>query len=282
MHFYGNFSQDLGKETLLLIDSHSHSRFSFDSEADCEENILAAMARGLDGLAFTDHIDRLDGPLDYCFDFDDYIRTLIPLKARYTGRLRLLIGAEMGLNLTKNDWIEAAMKDDRFDYFIGSLHTVDNQDVASTLYRYKGDLKVFYRNYYDAMVHAATGTTGYHVLGHMDYLDRYVRDKAAIPPFAFYKEQVAAVLEHLIQKDLVLEYNTAGKYKGLNYGNPKEEILALYRDLGGKRICLSSDAHKSEHIGRDFHSAKDYLIRLGFTHATYFEKKCPVEVPLAD
>lgn len=143
MHFYGKFLHDLGKETLLLIDSHSHSRFSFDSEADCEDNILAAMARGLDGLAFTDHIDRVDGPLDYCFDFDDYTRTLIPLKARYKDRILVLIGAEMGLNLEKNHWIEAAMKDDRFDYFIGSLHTVDNQDVASTLYTYKGDLKPF-------------------------------------------------------------------------------------------------------------------------------------------
>lgn len=82
------------------------------------------------------------------------------------------------------------------------------------------------------MAEAAANTRGYHILGHMDYLDRYVRDKGMIPPFAFYKDQVAAVLEHLIQKDLVLEYNTAGKYKGLSYGNPKEDILRLYRDLG--------------------------------------------------
>lgn len=266
----------------MRIDSHSHSRFSFDSEGDCEKNILAAIEAGLDGLAFTDHIDRVNGPLDYCFDFDDYIRTLLPLKARYKDRLLVLIGAEMGLNLEKKDWIEAAMTDDRFDYFIGSLHTVDNEDVASTLYTYKGDLKPFYKNYYDAMVDAATGTSGYHILGHMDYLDRYVQDKGMIPPFAFYKEQVAAVLEHLIQKDLVLEYNTAGKYKGLSYGNPKEDILRLYQDLGGKRICLSSDGHKSAHMGRDFDSAKNYLLHLGFTHATYFEKKVPVEVPLAD
>ena len=266
----------------MLIDSHSHSRFSFDSEADCEENILAAIKAGLGGLAFTDHIDRVDGPLDFCFDFDDYIRTLLPLKARYEDRILVLIGAEMGLNLRKNDWIESAMADDRFDYFIGSLHTVDNKDVASTLYTYKGDLKPFYKNYYDAMVEAAANTRGYHILGHMDYLDRYVQDKAMIPPFAFYRDQVAAVLEHLIQKDLVLEYNTAGKYKGLSYGNPKEDILALYRDLGGERICLSSDGHKSAHMGRDFESAKNLLIHLGFTCATYFEKKVPKEVPLSD
>lgn len=266
----------------MLIDSHSHSRFSFDSQGDCEENILAAIAAGLDGLAFTDHIDRVESPLDYFFDFDDYLRTLLPLKARYKDQLLVLIGAEMGLNLEKNDWIEAAMADDRFDYFIGSLHTMDNQDVASTLRRYQGDLKVFYRNYYEAMIHAATGTKGYHILGHMDYLDRYVQDKEAIPPFAFYKEQVAAVLEHVIQKDLVLEYNTAGKYKGLAYGNPKEEILTLYRDLGGRRICLSSDGHKPEHMGRDFESSKHYLLHLGFTHATYFEKKVPKDVALAD
>ena len=266
----------------MLIDSHSHSRFSFDSMADCEKNILAAMDAGLDGLAFTDHIDRVDGPLDNTFDFDEYFRVLLPLKERYEDKIQLLLGAELGFNIKKNDWIEAAMADDRFDFFIGSLHTVDDQDVATTL-RQGGavDLHSYYRKYYDAMVAAVENTSGFHILGHVDYLDRYVPDKSAIPTFAFYRDQVAAVLENIIRRDLVLEYNTAGKYKGLSYGNPKKEILELYKDLGGKNICLSSDAHKSEHIGRDFSSAKDYLLNLGFTHIRYFKKKVPTDAPLA-
>lgn len=265
----------------MLIDSHSHTRFSFDSNADCEENILAAVDAGLDGLAFTDHIDRVDGPLDNTFDFDEYFLTLLPLKARYKNKIRLLLGAEMGFNLKKNDWIEDAMTDDRFDFFIGSLHTLDDKDVASAMRNSTGDLRSYYKAYYDAMVAAVENTSGFHILGHVDYLDRYVPDKSAIPPFAFYRDQVAAVLEFLIRRDLVLEYNTAGRYKGLSYGNPKKEILALYRDLGGKNICLSSDAHRSEHIGRDFSSAKDYLLSLGFTHIRYFEKKVPTDAPLA-
>lgn len=72
----------------MLIDSHSHSRFSFDSMADCEKNILAAMDAGLDGLAFTDHIDRVDGPLDNTFDFDEYFRVLLPLKERYEDKIQ--------------------------------------------------------------------------------------------------------------------------------------------------------------------------------------------------
>ena len=265
----------------MLIDSHSHSHFSFDSVADCEENILTAIEKGLDGLAFTDHIDRVDGPLDNTFDFDEYFSALLPLKERYENKIMVLLGVEMGFNLKKKDWIENAMADDRFDFFIGSLHTLDDKDVAGTLRSGAVDLRSYYKAYYDAMVAAVEHTSGFHVLGHVDYLDRYVPDKSAIPPFAFYRDQVAAVLENIIRRDLVLEYNTAGKYKGLSYGNPKKEILELYKDLGGKNICLSSDAHRSEHIGRDFTSAKDYLLNLGFTHIRYFNKKVPTDAPLA-
>ncbi len=264
----------------MLIDSHTHCLFSFDSSADCEANILAAIQTGLDAVAFTDHIDRVDGPLDNTFDFDDYFQTLSPLRERYKDRIQILIGAEMGFNVKKNDWIEEAMTDDRFDYFIGSLHTLDDEDVAMTLAKMDGDLQPYYTRYYDTLLEAVRNTQGFHILGHMDYLDRYVRNKATIPPFSLYKAQVAAVLEYVIQKDLVVEYNTAGKYKGLSYGNPKEDILVLYKDLGGKRICLSSDAHQSAHIGRDFSSAKNYLLHLGFTEVTYFKDKRPVEAPL--
>ena len=57
----------------------------------------------------------------------------------------------MGLNPSMNRVIEPAMADDRFDFFIGSMHTLDNQDVASTIRRMTGDFLDYYLHYYEEM-----------------------------------------------------------------------------------------------------------------------------------
>lgn len=264
----------------MLIDSHTHCRYSPDSKSDPEDNILAAIDRNIQVLAFTDHVDRVDNALDYVFDFDAYIKELNDLRERYKDKIDILIGCEMGLNPDMNRVIEPALADDRFDFFIGSMHTLDNQDVASTIRRMTGDFLDYYLHYYEEMFNAVESTKGFHVLGHMDYVDRYLTDKSMIPKFVRYRDIVAAVLESVIQKNIVVEYNTGGFFRGLPYGNPKDDILKLYRDLGGERICLSSDAHFPAHIGRGFSEAREHLKALGFQHLTYFKNKQPIEVPL--
>lgn len=133
----------------MLIDSHTHCRYSPDSKSDPEDNILAAIDRSIQVLAFTDHVDRVDNALDYVFDFDAYIKELNSLKERYKDKIDILIGCEMGLNPDMNRVIEPAMADDRFDFFIGSMHTLDNQDVASTVRRMTGDFLDYYLHYYE-------------------------------------------------------------------------------------------------------------------------------------
>ncbi|MDY6045368.1 MAG: histidinol-phosphatase HisJ family protein [Peptoniphilus sp.] len=264
----------------MIIDAHTHSRFSMDSRSDPKDNILSAIDKGLDAIAFTDHVDRVDNALDYFYDFDRYVETLRSLKNRYRDEIDVLIGCEMGLNPSLNSIIEPMMDDERFDYFIGSLHTLKDRDIASAMRAWDGPLERYYKEYYLAILEGVTSTEGFHVLGHLDYIDRYVPEKSDIPPFESYREIVADILRAAIRKDLVVEYNTGGFYKGLDYGNPKDEILSLYRDLGGRRICLSSDAHRPEDIARGFSSAVEHLRALGFETITYFKDKKPIESPL--
>ena len=41
----------------MLWDTHMHTHFSGDSEADPENMVKAAIQKGLEGLCFTDHYD---------------------------------------------------------------------------------------------------------------------------------------------------------------------------------------------------------------------------------
>lgn len=44
----------------MLVDFHTHTRFSPDSEAPARDMALAAKQTGLDALCLTDHLDFLD------------------------------------------------------------------------------------------------------------------------------------------------------------------------------------------------------------------------------
>lgn len=264
----------------MLIDSHTHCYYSPDSKSDPEDSILTAIKNNIEVLAFTDHVDRVDNSLDYIFDLDNYVKELNDLKERYRDRVEVLIGCEMGLNRSMNHLIEPTMADDRFDFFIGSMHTLDDEDIASTLRRMNGRFLDYFLHYYEEMFENIKATEGFHILGHMDYADRYVSDKSVIPDFSTYRDAAAAVLEEVIRKDIVVEYNTGGLFRGLTYANPKDEILKLYRDLGGEGVCLSSDAHLPNHIGRGLPEGREHLKSLGFKRLTYFKNKKRIEVPI--
>jgi len=51
--------------------------------------------------------------------------------------------------------------------------------------------------------------------------------------------------------------------------------VEMYYELGGRIITLGSDAHKAEGIGTKFAFIKKELKKIGFTKATYFEKRKP-------
>ncbi|MDQ0508666.1 histidinol-phosphatase (PHP family) [Peptoniphilus ivorii] len=261
-----------------MIDIHTHSRFSMDSIADPEKNVVNAIERGIEVLAFTDHIDRTieNESIDYTFNFNEYIEVLDFIRHRYAERIEVLIGLEIGLNLNVKTMMEELMENLDFDFFIGSIHSLDEEDIATVLRRSTPDIESYYTHYYETMLENIETTRGFQVVGHIDYIDRYIEDKSAIPPFSAYRDIVAAILEAAIQKDLAIEYNTAGRYKGLDHANPKDEILSLYRDLGGDNVTLSSDAHKSVHIGRGIAAGAAHLEALGFEEVVYYRKKKPV------
>jgi predicted metal-dependent phosphoesterase TrpH len=65
-----------------LIDLHVHSRASGDNDADPIEVIEQAIARGLSGIAFTEH---------YSYEASEQVEAL---RERYSGRILLLRGVE--------------------------------------------------------------------------------------------------------------------------------------------------------------------------------------------
>lgn len=67
---------------MFKIDLHVHTAYSGDNDAEPEEMLLSAIARGLDGIAFTEH---------YSYEASGFAEGF---KAKYSDRITILRGVE--------------------------------------------------------------------------------------------------------------------------------------------------------------------------------------------
>ena len=113
------------------------------------------------------------------------------------------------------------------------------------------------------------------VLGHIDYVIRYGKEKERAYSYHKYADVIDEILKTLIHNGKGLELNTAGWKYGLSFAHPHPDILKRYRELGGEILTVGSDGHKPEHIAYDFHRINDLLKECGFKYYTEFRQRKP-------
>lgn len=257
-----------------MQDLHLHSEFSFDSYTDPEENIKAAIKNNIKIMAFTDHMDNFcQNDRDISFDLEKYFSTIYKFKEKYKNQIKILAGVEVGLAYENADKINQFIDENPFDFIIGSIHAVEFKDIWSNRKIIEENPKYYFRKYYQYMLESIKSCKIFSVLGHIDYIDRYVEDKSVIPDFSFYEDLIEEILKELIKTNRGIEYNTAGFRNNLSYANPKDKILEKYKGLGGKIITLGSDSHYPDTISYKINDGIKHLKDLGYKNISYFENK---------
>ena len=133
------------------------------------------------------------------------------------------------------------------------------------------------RAYYQELYDVATTFEHWSVLAHVDLIKRY--DPAGILNFPANRDLVAATLEHTIAQGKGIELNTSSVRYGLEDSQPAQQILELYRDLGGTILTLGSDSHAPEHLGAYLRHFQHYLASLGFEGFCTYDKMEPTFHP---
>ena len=78
-----------------------------------------------------------------------------------------------------------------------------------------------------------------------------------------------------------IEVNTSGlRHPALNVTIPTPDILRLYRELGGERITVGSDAHRTVDAGKGVQSSFELLRSLGFKYVCAYRKRQPEFIKL--
>ena len=272
----------------MFADYHVHTEFSDDSIYPMEDVIRDAVKKGMDEICITDHVDygvkvdwdsgkeilyRNGEPLANV-DYPAYMEKIRALKEQYDGRIRIRTGMEFGVQMHTIPQFEELFARYPFDFIILSVHQVEDKEFWTQDFQRGRSQKEYNERYYEEMLELVKNYKNYSVLGHMDLIKRY--DEEGSYPFEKLRPVVEEILKIVIADGKGIEINTSSHRYGLDGTMPSEEILRLYRKLGGHIITIGSDSHKPEHLGTYIEETKRLLNDMGFEKFCTYEKMKPV------
>ncbi|MGN0073479.1 MAG: histidinol-phosphatase [Coriobacteriales bacterium] len=255
-----------------LIDCHSHTAYSGHGEGDIAQAVARACDLGLAVYAQTEHLtlpEKLDpqrGDSMSPQDARSYLEQLRRLQAYLSQRrpdLQLVAGIEA-------DWLPGRSAELQelcapYDYVIGSIHflkglPLDNEDDMR-LWDELGTDGVWelYLNTLEELVRSGAPIQ---CLGHPDLPKVFGRR----PSFGV-EDAFADIAQLAATRELIVEVNTAGWYKGAQEQYPAASILRSFFQAGVP-CTVGCDAHRPGQIGRGVQEAYRLMFNAGYRFVT--------------
>lgn len=274
----------------MRADYHIHTDFSDDSRYPMEQVVQDAIARGLDELCFTDHVDYgikqdwseitdlsavplNNGKLNLNVDYDRYFPSIQAMRETYGDRITLKTGLEFGMQTHTVAQFQTLFDRYPFDFVLLSVHQVEDKEFWNQTFQQGRTQKEYNERYYEEILALTTLYHDYSVLSHLDSIVRY--DKQGAYPFPQIKDIVAEIFRNSIADGKGIELNTSFHRFGLSDSTPCRDILKLYHDMGGEILTIGSDSHAPEHLGAYWDEGRDLLKSLGFRYFCTFENMKP-------
>ncbi len=268
------------KHLTRLVDCHTHSSFSGDSQVLIKDAAHRTQERGLGGITFTDHLE-LSHPIpehSMTFDFAERSQQLDQLRQNLGTTIKILKGLEVGFQPHIAQEAQAIIQNHDFDFIICSTHVVDG--IGENSFYENKTKQQAYNRYLEAVYRAVTTFDDFDIVGHIGYVCRYAPYQDKSLRYVDYADILDAILKTVIEKGKGIEINTAGYFMQLGFPHPDFDTIKRYKELGGSIITLGSDAHNLERIGDHFGFVVDQLTTLGFSYVTYFENRKPIFVKI--
>ena len=269
---------------MYLADYHTHSDSSPDGKETIARLAEAAIAKGLQEICITDHVDTVcwgSYAPRWDYDWEKSLGELEEARRLYGNRLTIRLGAELGeANLAFDRAEHLLSHAPKLDFVIGSVHMAGKKFGNFDLYYVEKNSETYYHALIDSYLEDVLSLARwgkFSVLGHLTLPLRYINENLGERmTFDSHMGQVEEIFRTMIPKGLGIECNT-------NRGNtplPDGGILRLYRELGGEVITLGSDAHSCDMVGCAIRERQQLLRDCGFRYFCTFEEGKPLFQPL--
>lgn len=258
-------------------DYHLHSNNSPDSKAEMESICAAAVRRGFQEIAITDHFECYTPTHPRGFFTERYLQKVQAdvqrCREQFEGQLIIRQGIEIGQPGSNPALAAEIMEKFQFDYVIGSLHKMHDLDLGMISYREQRVDELCQR--YLSFLYDLVDLGDFDCLGHIDLIKRYAARQGIPLNLCDYPEQLDAILEKLIARGKGLEINTSGLRQAARETLPSHRLLARFRALGGEILTIGSDAHRPEDVGAGYEAALAAAKAAGFRYLALFEGRRP-------
>jgi len=206
-------------------------------------------------------------------EIEPYLLEVQKLKEEYRDQIQIFCGLELDYMPAKLDYYLKLKRGYPFDYFLASVHLIDDWHVddPDSLPKSKhrnADPPTLYWLYYQQVM-AAADTGLFHALAHLDYLRRSLPHPPAHPP-GFARDLFAEVASEIAASGIAVEINTRGMFipSSAEFHPTVPFLQQLIR--AGVQFTLGSDAHEASRVGDALPWARSLLRDLGVEDLCYF------------
>lgn len=259
---------------MFFCDYHIHSAYSFDGDpsatpiAICEEAIL----KGITDIAITDHLEAnsdaegLYSPYQAKAAFD----AIMQAKELFGKKLNITYGIEIGQANQYPEIANGLLAEFPFEFVLASVHSLRGmQDFYYLDYpsMTEEEIKRLYFAYLDEVIENINTLNKVSSIAHITYPHRYIAQAGLTFDASPFADKLAEVFMVMISKEIALEINSSTHAKGLGFTMPSKDILAIYRECGGRLLTFGSDAHSASAMGGSIPYATELAKSLGFDSA---------------
>jgi len=265
-----------------LVDFHTHTLCSPDSDAPLAEMVRAAADAGVSQLCTTDHFDMLGdhgGPAEDP-DWDAIVRQYEQARRNLPEGFTLRLGLELGSGHLDLDRARRVLSRAPLDFVLGSVH---NQSPEA------GGVDFYFLDYtspavcYEALDNYFAGMAElapldcYDSLAHVTYPLRYMtrRDGQNVVLDGYW-ERMRDIFQKAAETGHALELNTE-RGRAVREWKP---VLELFKACGGELVTLGSDAHKPQDVGKGIAEAQELLRACGWRYFTVYQERKPRQIKL--
>ncbi|ADD05947.1 PHP domain protein [Natrialba magadii ATCC 43099] len=248
-----------------MHDFHVHSNYSDGSFL--RGMVRAAESADLDGIGFADHCNVADRTgadsmrTLYGFNLDlTYERRREGIeRVREETSVSIYDAVEMDYNPRDETKIEAFLDDAGFDYSIGSVHTVDGDNVqipSAFTERTDDELNAVVDDYFDTLVSLIESEL-FDIAAHVDLIERTppLRGRATT-------DHYRRVAQAFADSSTIPELNAGRALTDAEIVHPSSAFLSTLREYDVP-VTIGSDSHRPGEIGKRATFLEEYAAELG-------------------
>lgn len=257
-------------EAAFFGDYHIHSSFSSDADASLYDISTCSVKKGLKEIGIADHISFFPQDPNYILfkDYESYKKEIELVRCDFKPHLSIWWGVEIDYYYEKELEIINFLNMYDFDYCLVSVHYVDGFSLMEEKFYREYSPEKGVKKYIEILQRALNAVPSgmLSAAAHIDWIKRGWKKYWGFYPYDpdfLLRQGLGNVLQLIVRRGVFLEINSSGYRRHLGEPFPGQEILACYKEVGGKYCILGSDAHHKEEVAADFLKIRPMVRYLG-------------------